>query len=172
MQLNKSATPPTGLSRLLFRIPIHLYRMKLGFLLGGRFMLINHVGRVSGKPRQVVVEVVNHDAVEGGYVAASGFGRDAAWYRNLRQTPDTTIQVGRRTIPVTATFLSSEEGAGLMARYGQRHPRAAKALSRLMGFSVDGSEADFRAVGERVPFVRFIPRARPEDQRRSPSSDR
>jgi deazaflavin-dependent oxidoreductase (nitroreductase family) len=156
----EGAQPPTGLSRTLFRLPIQLYRMKLGFLLGRRFMLIHHVGRVSGKRRQVVVEVVNHDAVDGGYVAASGFGPGAAWYRNLRQTPDTTIQVGRRTIPVTATFPSSQEGAELMAGYGERHRRTAKALSRLMGYSVDGSDADFRAVGERVPFVRFVPRAR------------
>jgi hypothetical protein len=28
-----------------------------------------------------------------------------------------------------------------------------------MGFSVDGSEADFRAVGRHMPFVRFVPRS-------------
>ena len=45
-------TPPTGLARVFFRAPITLYRLHLGRLLGGRFLLLNHVGRVSHQPRQ------------------------------------------------------------------------------------------------------------------------
>lgn len=40
--------PPTGLSRILFRAPIWLYRRGLGWLLGKRFLLINHIGWKSG----------------------------------------------------------------------------------------------------------------------------
>jgi len=29
----------------------------------------------------------------------------------------------------------------------------------LMGYTVDGSEADFREAGLQMPFVRFVPRA-------------
>jgi hypothetical protein len=31
-------------------------------------------------------------------------------------------------------------------------------LPRMMGYYVDGSEADFREVGLRMPFIRFAPR--------------
>lgn len=70
-----------------------------------------------------------------------------------------TIQVGRRTIPVTAVKLTADEGAEVFARYGMKHRRAAKyLLPRMLGFSVDGSEADLRAVGRHLPFIRFVPR--------------
>jgi hypothetical protein len=45
--------------------------------------------------------VVEHDASDGSYVMASGWGPDAAWYRNVRHMPEVTIQVGSRTRPVT-----------------------------------------------------------------------
>jgi deazaflavin-dependent oxidoreductase (nitroreductase family) len=154
----KNVQPPTGLSRLLFRMPIHLYRLGLGWLFGRRLLLLNHIGRVSGKSRQVVLEVVAHDGADGSYVVASGWGPTAAWYRNILHTPTVAIQVGNRTMRVKAVPLSRDEGAGIFADYASRHRMAAKyLLPRLMGFSVDGSEADFRAVGERMPFVRFVP---------------
>lgn len=159
MEIVKKAPPPTGLGRWLFRLPIPLYRMRLGWLFGGRIMLLHHVGRVTSKQRQAVLEVVDHDAATDTYLVASGWGPTAAWYRNVCHAPDVTIQVGRRTIPVHSVPVSGEEGAEIFAQYAVKHRRAAtKLLPRLMGYAVDGSEADFRAVGERIPFVRFVPR--------------
>jgi len=158
VKIVKNVQPPAGLTRFLFRIPTHLYRLRLGWLFGSRLLLINHVGRVSGKPRQTILEVAERDGDS--YVVASGWGLTAAWYRNILHTPDVTIQVGRRTIPVTAVPLDKEEGAKVFVRYGSRHRTAAKyVLPRVLGFSVDGSDADFRAVGQHLPFVRFVPRA-------------
>jgi deazaflavin-dependent oxidoreductase (nitroreductase family) len=160
MRIIKNVQPPTGLSRLLFRMPIHLYRLRLGWLFDSRLLLLNHIGRFSGKPRQVVLEVVAHDRTDGSYCVASGWGPTAAWYRNILHTPTVTIQVGTRTMRVKAVPLTSDEGADIFADYASRHRTAAKhLLPRLMGFSVNGSEADFRAVGERMPFVRFVPAA-------------
>ena len=47
-----------GLSRALVRAPILAYRCGLGVLLGDRFVLLTHVGRTTGRPRHVVLEVV------------------------------------------------------------------------------------------------------------------
>jgi deazaflavin-dependent oxidoreductase (nitroreductase family) len=157
MRIIQKPAPPTGLRRRLWRLPIQLYRLGLGPLLGQRVMLLTHLGRVSGRPRQAVIEVVEHD--ERGWVAASGFGPRADWYQNVMKAPDVTIQVGGRTLPVTATPLPAGEGAELMARYAPRHPAAARRLSKIMGFEVDGSVRDYREVGRLVPFVRFIPRS-------------
>ncbi|HTY31190.1 nitroreductase family deazaflavin-dependent oxidoreductase [Mycobacterium sp.] len=158
MKVVKNIQPPAGLTRLLFRMPIHLYRLRLGWLFGSRLLLLNHVGRVSGKPRQTVLEVAEHDGDT--YVVASGWGPTAAWYRNILHTPEVSIQVGTRTIPVTAIPLDKEEGAQVFVRYGSRHRTVAKyVLPRVLGFSVDGSDADFRAVAQQLPFVRFVPRA-------------
>lgn len=159
MEIVKNVQPPSGLSRVLFRLPIHFYERGLGWVFGRRLLQLNHVGRVTGKPRRVVLEVVERNAQDGSYVVASGWGSNAAWYRNVRHNPDVTIQIGRIKLPVTAVPVPTEEGADIMARYASQHRAAAKyLLPRLMGFKVDGSEADFRAVGRYLPFIRFVPR--------------
>ena len=159
VEIAKDVQPPTGLTRLLFRVPIYFYRAGLGGIFGHRILLLRHVGRISGKSRQAVLEVAEHDPTDDSFVVASGWGPTAAWYRNVVHMPSVTIQVGRRTIPVTAVKLTEDEGAETFARYGIKHRRAAKyMLPRMLGFSVDGSEADFRAVGRQLPFIRFVPR--------------
>ncbi|WP_406175834.1 nitroreductase family deazaflavin-dependent oxidoreductase [Streptomyces sp. NBC_00996] len=155
--------PPTGWRRLAFRLPIRLYRAGLGPLLGKRFLLLHHTGRKSGRERQAVIEVVSYDQHAGTWTVASGFGPKSDWYQNLRHRPQAAIQFGRRRFTVTTHFLSPEEGADIMADYARRHPRAARRLCSLMGFPVDGSEADFRKVGEATPFARL------EDTTRTPS---
>ncbi|MEU9191620.1 nitroreductase family deazaflavin-dependent oxidoreductase [Streptomyces hundungensis] len=147
--------PPTGWRRTLARLPIHLFRMGLGPLFGKRMLLLVHTGRASGQARKVVLEVVAHDPEQQTWILASGFGPKAQWYRNLRQTPQATIQTGRRFRAVTAHFLTPEEGGRIMAEYAPRHPRAAKALCSYMGFRADGSAAGYQAIGERIPFIRL-----------------
>lgn len=158
MRVVATPPPPSGLRRLLFRLPVHLYRLRLGWLLGGRFMLLTHTGRVSGKARQVVIEAIAHDPADGSRVGPSGYGKRSDWLRNVLATPEVIVQVGTRAMPMTARPLSSEEGADLMAAYARRSPRVARRLARFMGFLVDGSESDFREVGSHIVFVRFTPR--------------
>lgn len=159
MKVIKNVQPPRRVRRLAFRLPIYLYRLGLGWLFGDRLLLLNHIGRVSGKPRQTVLEVVTHDRADGSFVVASGWGSSAAWHRNLLHTPDVSVQVGRQVRAVTAVPLAAEEGAEIFAQYAIRHRMLARhLLPRLLGFSVDGSWADFREVGRRMPFVRFVPR--------------
>ncbi|SBS76267.1 conserved hypothetical protein [uncultured Mycobacterium sp.] len=159
MKIVKTPQPPSASSRFVYRLPIYVYRLGLGWLFGARLMLLNHTGRVSGKRRQTVLEVVEHDRTDGSYIVASGWGPAAAWYRNVLQTPEVSIQVGRKTMPSVALPLSEEEGAEVFARYAARHRIAAKLLlPRVLGFSVDGSHADFREVGHRLPFIRFVAR--------------
>lgn len=150
----KERKPPQGLGRLAFRAPIYLYRAGLGWLLNGRFLLLNHIGRKSGKTRQAVLEVVEHDEATDTYYVASGYGRSSHWFQNIQANPEVTIQVGRRKMAATAEILSPEASGQKMVEYARRMPAAAKTLTGLVGLEVDGGEADFRRVGEKhVPFV-------------------
>lgn len=160
---------PTGWRRWAFRLPLVFYRWRLGGLLGGRFVLLTHTGRVSGVPRQVVLEVVERDEASGEVSVASGFGPRADWYLNVLAHPEVTFQVGRRAHDGVAQPLGTEQGAELMARYAPRHPQAARRLCAFMGFEVDGSDADYRAVGERIPFVRLTPTQPPRVSRSTTS---
>lgn len=150
---------PTGVRRFLFRLPILVYRARLGGLFGHRLVLVNHRGRRSGLARQVVVEVTERDRASGAVTVASGFGPQANWYRNLLAGPDTTIELGRRRTAVRAVPLSAEEGGEVMVRYARRHGPSARVLARYMDFTVDGSDDGYRALGRVVPFLRLEPRA-------------
>ncbi|MFH8405883.1 nitroreductase family deazaflavin-dependent oxidoreductase [Streptomyces sp. NPDC018019] len=147
---------PTGWKRFAFRAPIHLYRLGLGGVFGKRLLLLEHLGRTSGKTRRVVLEVVSYDQQARTWTLASGFGPRAQWYRNLQAQPRATIQVGRRRCAVIAHFLSAEEGGRIMARYAPKHPKAARSLTAYMGFEVDGTLEGYRQAGEHIPFVRLV----------------
>ncbi|MFJ9543795.1 nitroreductase family deazaflavin-dependent oxidoreductase [Streptomyces sp. NPDC101225] len=146
---------PTGWRRLLARLPIPIFRCGLGWVFGGRLLLLHHTGRVSGLDRRVVLEVVEYAPDEGCWIVASGFGPKAAWYRNLRAEPKTLIEVGTRRHAVTAHFLTPGDGAEIMARYARRRPRTARRLGAFTGLRTDGTDAGFREAGGAVPFVRL-----------------
>jgi deazaflavin-dependent oxidoreductase (nitroreductase family) len=156
----RNASLPSGLTRVMLRIPIYLFRLGLGRLFGERLLLLNHTGRITGKSRRTVLEVVDHDSADDTYVVASGWGLKAAWYRNVLEYPDVTIEVGARTLAVTAIPPGKDEGAEIFVQYAARHRSVARyMLPCALGVSVDGSDADFRAAGKQLPFVRFIPRS-------------
>ena len=77
--------PPKGFLKLFFRIPVYFYRIGLGWLFGERFVLINHIGRKSGKPYQTVVEVVEREKESGNIIVVAGYGEQTQWYKNLRK---------------------------------------------------------------------------------------
>jgi deazaflavin-dependent oxidoreductase (nitroreductase family) len=146
--------PPKGFKRLFFRAPIWCYRLGCGWLLGKRFLLLTHIGRRSGLPRQTVLEVVDYDPDTDTYVIASGYGRRSHWYRNLLQTPAVTIQVGNRRMNTVAHPLTPEASGEAMVNYARRYPTAARVICRKVGYQVDGSEEEYRLVGrEAIPFV-------------------
>ena len=151
-----SRRPPRGFARLLWRAPIWLYRLHLGWLMGSHFLLLTHTGRKSGLPRYAVVEVADYDPKTNTYYVASGFGRKSDWYRNILKTPRVTIQVKNKKMTAVAEPLSPEESGELMVRYARKHPKAARNLSKLMGLEVDGTEEGYRrAAQEHIPFVAF-----------------
>jgi deazaflavin-dependent oxidoreductase (nitroreductase family) len=139
--------PPSGISRLLFRAPIWLYKLNLGWLLGKRAIKITHTGRVSGKTRHVVLEVVKYEPSTETYYIAAAWGEKSDWVKNIRANPQVQVQVGQRKMEMVAEQLNPEQGEAVILDYAQRHPTAMKSLARYMGYQLDGSEADFRELG-------------------------
>lgn len=152
-------------SRALVRAPILLYRCGLGGLLGRRVVLLTHVGRRTGRRRQVVLEVVGRGEAAGSYLVASGYGSRAQWYRNVLADPEVTFQVGRRPRDGRARPLQPAESGRHLAAYARRRPRAAAALMRLIGHDVDGSPAAYERLGadpeHGVPLVLLAPTPSP-----------
>src|SRR5947209_16835604 len=118
----KDVQPPHGFTRLLFRLPMQLYRMRLSWLLGDRFLLLTHIGRKSALPRQTVVEVLEHDKASNTYNVLAAWGEKSDWVRNVEKTPEVVIDVGRQRLHARAVFLSPEEAECKVLDYAQRHP--------------------------------------------------
>jgi deazaflavin-dependent oxidoreductase (nitroreductase family) len=152
-KLERSGSPK-GWKRAMFRAPIALYRAGLGFLLGKRFVMIEHRGRKTGETRRTILEVVVNDP-DAVYVA-SGWGEKAQWLRNIRADPSVVFHLGSRRYETTAVQLDRDEAERVMSAYVKAHPRATKALSRLMlDDPGDTPEEQARRIADSVPLVRL-----------------
>jgi deazaflavin-dependent oxidoreductase (nitroreductase family) len=147
-------SPPRGLARLALRMPIWLYRLGLGWLLGGRVLLLTHIGRKSGLPRQAVIEVARHDPASDTYIIASGFGTQVDWLRNIEKNPNVLVQSGTRRLEAVAERLPIDVAADELHSYAVRYPRAFRILTkRLFGQELDGSAESCRRLASDVPVV-------------------
>jgi deazaflavin-dependent oxidoreductase (nitroreductase family) len=151
---------PSGLSRLMFRAPIWLYKYNLGWLMTDRMIKITHTGRISGEPRHVVLEVVKHDPYTDTYYIAAAWGVKSDWVKNIQANPQVKVQVGRRRLDLVAEQLNPEEGEAVILDYSKRHKSTMMNLARFMGYQLDGSEEDFRELGRML----MIFSLKPEDK--------
>jgi deazaflavin-dependent oxidoreductase (nitroreductase family) len=111
-------------SHRLMRAPIWLYRAKLGFLFGKRLLLLEHTGRKTGLRRYTVLEVMDHIDAETFFVA-SGFGKQAQWFRNVGANPEVRVSVGSLvSAPARARTLDHDEADAALQAYIERHRRA------------------------------------------------
>jgi deazaflavin-dependent oxidoreductase (nitroreductase family) len=149
---------PTGASRLAFRLPIYLYRLDLGRLLGHRFLLLVHRGRKSGLLRETVLEVLLHDPTTGESVVLSAWGEKADWYRNVGTTPALEVRTGGERYAPEQRFLGPEENHAVVSDYGRRHPLAFRVFARVFDYPLGGSEAARREAASSLRLVAFRPR--------------
>jgi deazaflavin-dependent oxidoreductase (nitroreductase family) len=111
-------------SRRFVRAPIWLFKARAGALFGSRMLMLEHIGRKSGAPRYVVLEIVGHSSPDT-YVVASGFGRKAHWFRNIQANPRVRVYVGSYAPKcATARVLGQLEADRALAAYLSRHRRA------------------------------------------------
>ena len=81
-------------------MPIGLYRLGLGWLLGHQFLLLTHAGRRTGRVRQTALKVLRYDPETGESVVASAWGPTADWYRNVRARPALAVRTAHdRFVP-------------------------------------------------------------------------
>lgn len=111
-------------SRPLMRAPIWIYRARLGWILGHRMLLLEHIGRTSGKRREVVLEVFG-EPTQGTFLVVSGFGGRAQWFRNVLAHDRVRVTIGRHgPRPARARIVSQSEADEALQAYAARRPRA------------------------------------------------
>jgi deazaflavin-dependent oxidoreductase (nitroreductase family) len=145
--------------RWIFRFPVVLYRLHLGWVLGSRFLMLTHTGRKSGKRRHVVVEVVDHDEASDIFYIASGWGERSDWFQNIQKNPETEVHVAGRHLTTLAERLSVDEAEKRMGTYARKHPFAFGQLSGFMlGEHLDPTADNARHIAEKIPMVALLPR--------------
>lgn len=148
---------PTGFFKWILQAPKWIFRAHLGFIFGSRFLLLEHIGRKSGKRYQTPLEVASRDEAHDEYIVTSGTGVNADWYRNIRANPAVAIWLGSRRYPVKQRFLPTAEAVERMKEYEREHPKAAAKLEDLMGVSHDDTDESWTAMMEKIPMIGFIP---------------
>jgi deazaflavin-dependent oxidoreductase (nitroreductase family) len=154
--------PSRGIYRIGFRLPIFLYHIKLGWLLGSRFLMLTTIGRKSGNPHRTVIEVVHYDRQNGVYTIASGWGSKSDWYKNLKKNPRVVVDVGLRKFNAIAQQLESDDAEKLLLSYSQRHPLAFRELARLMiGSEGENVAETCHTVAQEIPLITLVPDSNP-----------
>ena len=123
----KDLSRPANLALKLGTI-VHsgIYRATGGKLLGrmgqSPILLLNSVGRKSGKKRATPLLYVVDG--EGFVIIASKGGTPShpAWYLNLKANPDATVEVGDRKVRVRAEEEGGEEKERLWQKMAEMYP--------------------------------------------------
>jgi deazaflavin-dependent oxidoreductase (nitroreductase family) len=95
------------------QVHVHAYRLSGGRIggsfRGSRVCLVDHVGRKSGKQRTSPL-IYARDGDDLVIVASKGGSRnDPMWWLNLKERPETTVQVGSEKRAVRARRATPEE---------------------------------------------------------------
>jgi deazaflavin-dependent oxidoreductase (nitroreductase family) len=151
---------PGALARLLFRSPLLLYSMHLGFLMGRRFLVLTHGGRKTGKVRRTPMEVVSYDKDADETFAISAYGPRSDWYLNITHSPPVLVETGGKRFVPEFRVVSKDEERRRLAAYYSSHPTDAKVLAKRF-LHVDESEEGFLGIADSLPMVAFRPRETP-----------
>ena len=149
---------PRGWLRLLLRVPILVYRLKLGWMLGRRLVLLTHTGRRSGKTHSTVLEALSYDTASCCCFIASDWGTRSQWYMNVMRNPLIEYTVGSRERAGRAEQLPVDRAEQALRRYANRHRTAMRIRTRfLIGEDFDASSDQFRRLAARVPVLKLVP---------------
>ncbi len=138
-----------GLRRTLFRLPLtvervagwHLQRW-LTRLIGIDWIVLETVGRRSGRPHVVVVDIVGRDAAGRVVYVQPADGRRAAWVRNVVARPDIRVRIDGRRAPARVRDATGAEGAAVVLRFLRAHPWYGRVVVWFVGYVHDVGRPD------------------------------
>jgi deazaflavin-dependent oxidoreductase (nitroreductase family) len=141
----------------MFKLPLMLYRFRLGWLLGKRFMQITHVGRRSGKTYRSVLAVLKFDGKTNEIYAISAW-KGSDWYYNIQASPALQVETGFIHYAPSQRTLSAEEITDAFMEYRRQHPLFSRMICRIPGWKWDSSYEEFLALARNLRGVAFTPK--------------
>jgi deazaflavin-dependent oxidoreductase (nitroreductase family) len=141
----------------IFKLPILLYRLHLGWLLGKRFMQITHVGRHSLKVRWTILAALRYDGKTGETYAVSAW-KGSDWYYNIQATPALKVDIGFTHYTPVQRTLSPEEITTAFLDYRKEHPIFSRMICRIPGWEWDSTYEEFLELSRTLHGVAFRPK--------------
>jgi deazaflavin-dependent oxidoreductase (nitroreductase family) len=142
----------------IFKLPLVLYRLHLGWLLGTRFMQVTHVGRRSGKVRRTVLAVLQFNKQTREIYAVSAW-KGSDWHANIQAAPALEVTSGFVQYAPTHRTLTPEELAATLLAYRAKHPLFSRIICRIPGWKWDSSDEEFLELARTLRGIAFRPRA-------------
>lgn len=139
--------------RALFRLPLLVERLagwgavRLATRLTGvEWIVLETVGRRSGRPHTVVVDVVGRDAGRGIWYIQPANGRRSAWVHNVRAHPDIVARIDGRPLRVHVRDATGAEGAEVVLRFLRAHPWYGRVIVWFVGYvdRIDAPDDELR----------------------------
>ena len=141
----------------MFKLPLILYHLHLGWTLGKRFMRITHVGRHSGKVYKTILAVLKFDEKTQEIYAVSAW-KGSDWYYNIQASPALQVETGLiRYVPSQRT-LTAEEITPAFLEYRKQHPIFSRMICRIPGWKWDSTYDEFLELARTLHGVAFTPK--------------
>lgn len=141
----------------IFKLPLLLYRLRLGWLMGKRFMRLTHVGRRSGKVRKTILAVLRFDHKTKEIYAVSAW-KGSDWTYNVQASPALQVETGFVRYTPTQRTLAPEEIATAFVEYCQQRPLFSRMVCRIPGWKWDSSYEEFLELARTLRGVAFRPK--------------
>jgi deazaflavin-dependent oxidoreductase (nitroreductase family) len=140
----------------IFKLPILLYQLRLGWLLGNRFMQITHIGCRSGKVGKTILAVLRFDPQTREILAVSAW-KGSDWYYNIQAAPALQVETGRIHYAPQQRRLSLEEITAAFVEYRKQHPLFSRIICRIPGWKWDSTYEEFLELAHTLRGVAFRP---------------
>jgi deazaflavin-dependent oxidoreductase (nitroreductase family) len=101
-----------------------------GMFEGATLLLLHHTGAKSGTERVNPLVYLRDGDKYVIFASKAGAPTSPDWYHNLRANPDTTVEVGIQTIPVTARVAEGDERERLWSKQKEVAPQFAEYESK------------------------------------------
>ncbi len=141
----------------IFKSPIFLYRLGLGWIFGHRFMMLTHVGRRSRKIYRTILAVLRYDCQTREIVAISAWTR-SDWYKNIQALPALQAETGFTRYVPEFRVLPPEEIAALFEKYRDKHPLFCRIVCQIPGWEWNSNYEEFLELARTIRGIAFRPR--------------
>ena len=150
------ATGPGPLFSWLFKMPVFLDKIGLGWLNSPHFLILTTTGRKTGLLHQTPLEY-RYEPESDTYIIMAGWGGRTDWYRNTIAHPRVHVKLKGRQFAAYAKPLLAEEVAALMRDAIRINPHTLRIWSRWAGRPLDGSYQSLLGAANHFPSLRLIP---------------